>query len=127
MNERPTQPDISRLPKWAQEYITAVIRQRDVAVRALNAYCDESTPSPFRTEDLECTGEEQGPSLKVRYIQAHRVIAEHAGVELTVLIRPDEPVIELSWGRPGGAPCAVALIPSAFQSAHLVAREHMRP
>ncbi len=43
MGEMMPTPDITRLPKWAQEYIEDLRREREMAIRALNSYIDEQT------------------------------------------------------------------------------------
>lgn len=105
-------------------------RQRDTAVRALNEYCDSQTPAPFYIDELECTGEERGPSCKRRYIQGHQMVVEWEGVRLEISLQknsnfgPDG--ISLSWDAPNRTGDHIAFIPRSFQKAELVAKEKMR-
>ena len=112
--------DITKLPKWAQEHITNIQRERDIAVRALNEYCDSQTYSPFRIRELECTGEEQGPSEKIRYIQTHKIEVVWRGVELSIILRPSEDGMDLQWHEPDRIGGLIAFVPTSHQSARLV-------
>lgn len=56
------QDKIAKLPRWAQEHIEKIGRERDQAINALNRFLDGQTPSGFYVDDCVCTGEEQGPS-----------------------------------------------------------------
>ena len=120
--------DVAKLPKWAQEHIGKIERERDVAVRALNAFCDEQTKSPYYVDDHICTGEEQGPVVKTRYIQTHKMTVSYCGVELNILTRTfsNEKRIELQWNATDIRTREVAFIPTSYQAGYLVAKEHMR-
>lgn len=118
---------INKLPKWAQEYIAKIERERDIAVRALRDYTDSTTESPFSVTTPECTGEQAGPSHIKRYIQAHTVDVEWRGVKLSISAHDycADDGIRLQWetkrlGRD------VAFIPMSYQCARLVAKECMR-
>ncbi len=119
-----TDPRIEKLPKWAQDHIADIQRQRDVSVRELNEYIDKQTPSPFFVDEMVCTGEETGPTVKRNYIQTRRVSVEHAGVSLDVYIRDE--VIELTWGDGEYRNGDVAMIPVSRQQVHLKSQENMR-
>jgi len=120
-----TTNDVTKLPKWAQEYIRKVERERDTAVRALNEYVDNQTPAPFYIDELESIGEQRGPSQLRRYIQAHGMRVHHAGVYLDITLRDGE--IDLQWnGNSSFSLSEIAFIPSSHQSARLVAKENMR-
>lgn len=126
MNNKPTPEQIEKLPKWAQEYIKDLERERFVAVRSLNEAVDKSTPTPFYYEDSPCTGEKPGPNSKRFYVQTNWIYVEHAGVTLQIIVRPDRPEIDLSWSAVNRAIGDVGLIPSSYQSARLVAKDNMR-
>ena len=115
---------IKKLPKWIQDHITNLQRQRDTAVNALNEYCDEQTPSPFYTDDMLCTGEQRGPSIKKRYIQAHSIQIKNAGVRLRITLQNDH--IYLQWGGSEQDLNEVAFVPTSFQAVRLIAKENMR-
>jgi len=70
---KPTKEMLEKLPKWAQERIRDLERERELSVRALNAFVDGQTESAIWVDDGVCSGEESGPSFKRRYIQAHQV------------------------------------------------------
>lgn len=115
---------IKKLPVWAQGLVEELVREREVAVRALNQYTDSQTSSPFYIDELECTGEEKGPSKKVRYIQTRKMEVEHAGVHLSILLR--EGKIDLQWSGVEKTSEHIAFVPRSFQSADLIAKESMR-
>lgn len=124
----PTPEQLSKLPKWAQDHIRDIARQRETAVNVLNEFVNDDTPSPFFFEDYACTGECQGPSNKRRYIQAHSVTVVWRGVELRVSANDygnSGRGIGLSWGTEGGRHQDVAFIPSNYLSARLVSKEDM--
>jgi hypothetical protein len=64
---------LNKLPKWAQEYIRNIERDRELSVRALNEFVDTQTESPIWVDEGVCTGEESGPAFKRHYIQAYQV------------------------------------------------------
>jgi hypothetical protein len=53
----PTEEQIAKLPKWAQDHIANVERERFVSVRALNEAMDSQTKAAFYCDDYVCTGE----------------------------------------------------------------------
>jgi methyl coenzyme M reductase subunit D len=85
MNQ-PTPEQLAKLPKWAQEHITDLSRQRDAALNVLNEFQDSQTVSRFYYEDHVCTGEQAGPSSKRRYIQTDRVIVDYKGEEFELTL-----------------------------------------
>ncbi len=115
---------IAKLPKWAQEHIRNLSRERQVAVDALNKWVDEQTPAPFRIDELECLGEQQGPTRKVRYIQGTRLQVYFADVRLDVTLR--DKAIDLQWGTPRNHAGDICFQPRSFQSAYLIAKTNMR-
>lgn len=76
--------DIAKLPKWAQDHIAKLRRERDLAVRALNESLDHQKESPIFYTDHVYTGEDVGPSEKVFYIQSDHVTFRQFGIELDV-------------------------------------------
>lgn len=117
MNEF-TQEEKAKLPKWALQKIEMLEAERRTAVNALRRYTDEQTESPFRVTELECIGEQVGPTFITRYIQAHKMEITWKGVELTVLTKDDG--IFLSWATDSkSVRDFVGLVPTAFQQAML--------
>jgi hypothetical protein len=115
--------DINKLPKWAQTYIRNIERERETAIRVLNEHIDNQTLSPIYVDDYECTGEEQGPSIKRKYIQSNKITIEHQGVELGIILRDESIDIQWSSERCLGD---VAFIPASYQAARLVSKKNMR-
>jgi hypothetical protein len=94
--------DFTKLPKWAQEYIVNIERERDVAIRTLNEFTDSQTPSPFWYDEMVCLGEptphgDRGPTEKRHYIQAHRMTVKVGTGEIDFFLREPN-VLEISSG-----------------------------
>lgn len=121
--------DISKLPKWAQDHIADLRRQRDTALNKLNDFVDDQTPSHFYVDDHVCVGEKSGPTTKRHYIQTEKMTVEYGKITLNIYCRDDQrgehPCIDLQWGY-GYSNQEVAMIPESFQKVRLVAHEHMR-
>lgn len=114
--------DISKLPKWVQEHIRDLKRQRETAINCLNDFVDSQTPSPIFYDDVICSGEETGPSWKRTNVQTNQITINHAGVELRIVLRDE--AIDIGWGKIGNRICSpVYFIPSAYQQAYLYAKE----
>lgn len=124
--------DVSKLPKWAQERILTLERERDLAIRALNAFQDEQTPSMFYHDDWVSTGEGKGPSVKRRYVQTHNMVVENAGITLRIVCPVHSGseranAIELQWsGMQRSVVEEIAFIPQSFCAARLVHKDNMR-
>jgi hypothetical protein len=80
MNVTPEQ--LAKLPKWAQEHIHELKRDREVTLRSLHAFQDNQTKSLIWVDEHACTGEEPGTTLYRRYIQQHTITLEVGGVEV---------------------------------------------
>jgi trans-aconitate methyltransferase len=117
--------DISKLPKWAQDRIKQLQRQRDSAVDELNKALSEQKPSEIYTDDLICTGENSGPSFKRRYFQANTLHIDHAEIHLSIYTSEADR-IALQWEAKGHAVGHVAMVPASFQRVDLIAPEHLR-
>ena len=118
---------IERLPKWAQDHIRDLERQRNAAIRTLDEALDKQTPGPFFYDDTPCTGGRPGPVRKRVYVQSGgRVECEYAGVLLRVFVRQEIKAIGLQWTTPGSTLRDIAFIPEMFCAARLVAKKNMR-
>ena len=120
-------PDLSRQPKYVQDYVEKIERERDTAIKALNEYHDDQSPSPFFVDDLMCLGEGKtgGPTSTRRYLPGvHRLLVNYKGVLLTIVLR--EKQIDLSWGDSQIYRGDIAMVPSGFQSAYLISASNMR-
>lgn len=118
------QEQIARLPKWAQEHIRDLARQREAAIAQLARFTDEQTPSPIFIDEWASTGESRGPTARRRYIQSNVVCFRHAGLRLDVALKSDS--LSLQWEPQAGASIDAALIPESFCQARLTTKENMR-
>jgi hypothetical protein len=125
-----TPEEITKLPKWAQEKVNSLSRERDVAVRELNEWLDTQTPSPVSVQEVLCIGEQRGPSFKTRYIQATDVKFSWKGVELDVRLRDGgnlhNKCIQIGWSGSQRASGHIAMMPVSFNCVELIAKENMR-
>lgn len=119
--------DTAKLPKWAQEHIRDLERERETAIGALNEHLDNQTPTPFYVDTMESIGESAGPTQMRFYFPAdHKMEATHKGVTLSISLREDGINLQWSEGDNNWSMGEVAFIPGSFQQARLVAKEHMR-
>lgn len=125
MSRRPDESKLAKLPAWAREYIADIERDRKVAVRELNEYCDSQTPSGIYLEEYVSTGEQSGPSLKRSYVQSHKLTFEHAGIKLNVYINQNDR-ISLQWESCEHRYGDISMMPYSYQYVHLVTKENMR-
>lgn len=114
---------IEKLPKWAQQLVRDLKRERESAVKALNDFLDQQTPSPFRMEDFVCTGEESGPTHKTFYVQGHAMEVESSGIRLRVFaeekVFSSRKSIELKWEAVDERRNIVTMTPTSYQTIKL--------
>jgi hypothetical protein len=114
-------PDLSKLPKYAQNYISLVERERDEAVEKARRLRDTQTKTEIWVDDYGADREHRR-----EYVQGDIVIVAHAGVCLRV-DASRERGIELSWSE-GDTPYGtgeVAFIPTSHQAARLTNIDQM--
>jgi hypothetical protein len=122
--------DVSKLPKWAQEKIADLEREKESAIKALKRYLDDQTESPIYVPDHLCLGDGGcGPSHVVRYIQGNKIAVKFGGVELDMLLseagNQRDCGIHLTFNALSSY-SPIALLPRASNSISLVAKENMR-
>ena len=122
---QPTPEQIEKLPKWAQEHIKDLDRRMVVAERAVAEFADGQTPSKFYYDEYLCIGGGSPKNVR-RYIQTNRVTIEHAGVQVDILVREDEPEIEIGWSDPTRICREVAMVPKSFQQIKIIHPKHIR-
>lgn len=88
----------TKFPKWVQDYIRKIQYERDAAVRTLNEFIDNQTPTNIYTEAHPCTGEASGPTHKINYIQGHGVTFKIGKEEISVRFTFDHPGLRISSG-----------------------------
>ncbi len=117
-----TQEQLKKLPKWAQEKLTTLQRQRDTAVRALVDWEDKQTVPSFFIDEMICDGEQCGPSTRRRYIEGTRVSCEWEGVSLDITLRKGEG-ISLKWNKAKQLHGRIAMVPRSYQHVTLETTE----
>lgn len=117
-----TDTQISKLPKWAQEHIRQLQRQRDIAVRELREYMDSQTESKVYYDDLTCL-ENGAPSQLRRYVQTNKIAIVHEGVELDIYAAPGDG-IRIRFGvMKHGRHRIASIRPNATNSISILASE----
>lgn len=122
MKTTPTAEQLENLPKWAQKHIKDLTRQAFMARRELREYVDNQTESNFYTENWNSDEEK----LLRNFIQTHKMTILRDDVEVTVLLRHDEPGIDISWTDHQRISREVALIPIGFNSIRILKQGDMR-
>lgn len=125
---RPTDEQLSRLPKYAQAYIKKLERERAKAVETMRKMESDQLPSKVWSRDFVSIGEGKGPSEVKRYFHCERLEIESAGVRLCVDGLWGDKEIQLSWRPAGpGFPMGdVLFVPTSYQQARLVSLENAR-
>lgn len=125
---KPTKEQIEKLPRWAQEHIANIERERFVAVRSLNEAMDAQTVSPFYIDDWVCTGEQTGPVTKRRYIQGHKIQCLFDGILMEILLSEGagrDRGIHISWNDEKRLTGKVALVPTSYQKIVLINKANL--
>lgn len=124
----PTQEQISKLPKWAQEHIRDLTSQRDNEQNAKRRLLEQQQVSPFYVDEW------YSDKPYKRYICApgRQIEVEHAGVKLGVFLASEDDNqrpygIELKYSAIGDAiGRGVAIVPSGFSTINLQAASNIR-
>lgn len=111
-----TPEQISKLPKWAQEYVKRLSAKGERASAELEAI-RENQESPFYYTPLS--------GKPVYFTTEGSITVKHGGVVLDIDARKSDGRIFLSW-RSLGRMEEVALIPATHQQAYLVSKENMQ-
>jgi hypothetical protein len=121
----PTPEQIAKLPQWAQGYIRNIQRERETAIRELNEWTNSQTPSAFQIMEMSCTGEQAGPTTRMRFVQTRNMEVHHAGITLRISTMDDE-AVKLQWTQWKRHSGDVAFIPESFGCARLITKENMK-
>ena len=121
----PSPEKISKLPAWAQEHIQDLERRRETATKTLEEYTNSQTPSEFYYDEMVCLGE-GSPKYLRRYVQTYKMTIEREGVQVDVLLRQDEPGIELSFSHTNHAISQVAIVASSFNKLRIIPNDKLR-
>ena len=126
----PTIEQIAKLPKWAQDHLNDIQRQRDSAVNRLDTLADNQTPSPFYIEEMDCTNATGGPTARRFYLQTSRIVCVHAGVRLDIYLPREKDSqrlngIDLTYSDVRTRSGYVALIPRCSGNVQLLSKENI--
>ena len=123
MNPNSTAPNFDKLPRWVREHIEQLDRRAVIAERALKEYKDTQTESPYFYDEYLCIGDGK-PQWYRKYVQTHKISVLHQGVQVDVLLRPDDPSIEISWSNAQNR--EVPMIPIAYQKIKIVDKQELK-
>jgi len=123
--ETPTPEQIAKLPKWVQDHIRDLERRTKVAERAVKEYGDTQTVSNVFYEDFLCIGG-GSPKITRKYVQSDRITVLRDDIRLDVLLRQEEPGIEVWWSDEDRGMREIAMVPTSFQKMRLLRKDHMR-
>jgi hypothetical protein len=121
----PTPEQIAKLPKWAQEYTHDLERRVETSERVLKDYKDSQTPSEFYYDDYHCVGQ-GSPQFIRRFIQTNQMTVTRDGVQLTILLRQDDPGIQLSFCSVNRLVSQVAMVPTSFNQIRILSKDKLR-
>lgn len=110
---KPTAEQIAKLPKWAQEHIQTLERQRREVVGVLEDFTQANNTGPVRCRIMVSDGEGVGPSHREVRFDAHWIEIDHAGVSLSITLAHDE--IRVAYSQEKRASGCVYLKPTSFQ------------
>ena len=127
MDQNPPTPEqLAKLPKWAQEHIADLERRVVLAERTLQEYNDSQTPSEFFYEDFNRMGGNDSTKSIRRYIQTYRMTVERDGVQVDVLLRQDDPGIEISFSSSNRLVSQVAMVAASFNKIIILPKDKLR-
>lgn len=95
----PTAEQVKKLPKWAQDYIEQLERQREAAIKAMEDAANGTTPAPFYFEDHACI-RDGGPTTVRHYVQAPWLKFDYGGLHVDFLLREhgEDKVLDIQYG-----------------------------
>lgn len=123
---------ISNLPKWAQEYIEELQRERNHALAELAKNDESRVPEPgkpyfYETDMLFFRDSRTGE--RTRYFEGHSIQADHSGVSVGIILPEDSNEgirISFSVAKPRTAGQRVAVLPVASNVISLMLVEQAR-
>lgn len=126
----PPADKLAKLPQWAQEAFNRLEQERYTAVRELQQWTADQTPSPISIMEMVSDGTQRGPATYTRFVHTTDLKINWQGVELIIALRADsrmhENCIKLQWGGENRGSQHIGFIPDSFQSAYLIHPDNMR-
>lgn len=122
-------PRIQKLPKWAQEHISKLTRERDNATNKCQRLSESQVVTQAWVEDY---GSDAGHRRE--YIQGDGIVVQNHGVALCIRYHKSQIGIELSWAASSDPsiscrPYDIAeacFLPTAHQQARIVHPKRLR-
>lgn len=103
---------LQRLPKWAQEHIATLARERNDAIKTLQDFLDNQTPSDFWTEEWRST-----KNVK-NYIQSRQVTIKMGDRKEVYVLKRQDGTLDVSSGFGG-----LRIEPSASNSIRILVKD----
>ena len=89
----PTKEQISKLPKWAQDYITELERNVRESRANLDAILDNQTPTDYSSQDIIC--DQSPPRFITKYFDARGITASLDDLEVEFRVCRDNGYIQI--------------------------------
>ena len=109
----------SKLPKWAQEHIEDLDQRAVIAERTLKEIRNNQTPSEFFVEGWD-------GKLERHYVKTHKISVEREGVHVDILLRLDNPGVDVSFWSTNRLCREIAMVPTGFNQVRIMTKEQMR-
>ena len=110
--------NLDKQPKWVQELVQQMQRERDDAIKAYETLRDTVTESPFYKEVI--TTKDGKTGFEREYVQASSLHCATSAIDLGIYPEADGD-IRLNWNTrwPHGERVEVAVIPNASNALYL--------
>ena len=117
-----TPEQFNKLPKWAQAHILDLDRRAATAERTLREFYDKQTPSNIFTQTWDS---EQHKMLRY-YLQSHKVSIERDGLKVDILIRQDDPGVDIAVSDESRLCNQVCFAPTGNNQVRILLKKDMR-
>lgn len=122
MNDHLSPKQLTKLPKWLQEYIEDLKRDAFLAKRTLKEYRDTQTPSSFYIWDVDPDTHE----MVKHFIQTNKMTIDRNGLRVEIILREDAG-IDVAWSDESNRLTKeCALIPMGLNSIRIKTKNDMR-
>ena len=108
----PTSEQIAKLPKWAQDHIENLSRQRKAAVAELDEFVAKHESGAVAVR-LMTSDNDGGPTQRQVRFDAHWLEIQHEGIKLDITLAEGE--LRLAYADRGNRRDAVHFVPTSHQ------------